>query len=302
MTRIISVCIFLLFACKTISVDTNTKQLAFDYQGHRGCRGLMPENTIPAMLKAIDLGVTTLETDVVITKDRKPILSHEPIFNHEIATKPNGQAVTEVEESSLNIYQMDYDLIKTYDVGLKPHPRFSAQQKIPAYKPLLADMIDAADTYASKLNKPLPYYNIETKSDPKTDNSYHPLPAEFVELIMGIVKQKKIEARTTIQSFDPRTLQYLHKQYPNMHTALLIEDFDKRSFVQQIDALGFLPTIYSPHYSLVTKELLTLCKARKIKVIPWTVNDLPTMQKLKNMGVDGLISDFPNLYRGLGYR
>ncbi|MBX9779178.1 MAG: glycerophosphodiester phosphodiesterase [Chitinophagaceae bacterium] len=302
MTRIISVVIFFLFACKTTFVHTNNKQPVFDYQGHRGCRGLMPENTIPAMLKAIDLGVTTLETDVVITKDRKPILSHEPIFNHEIATKPNGDPVTEQEEQSLNIYQMDYNVVRTYDVGLKPHPRFAQQQKIAVSKPLLADMIDAAEAYASKQQKALPHYNMETKSDPKTDNTHHPLPAEFVELIMQVVLNKKIEKRTTIQSFDPRTLQYLHKHYPNMQTALLIEDFDKRSLAQQLKELGFSPTIYSPHYSLVTTELLALCKARKIKVIPWTVNDLPTMQRLKDMGVDGLISDFPNLYKGIGNR
>ncbi|MFH5848935.1 PI-PLC domain-containing protein, partial [Clostridium perfringens] len=75
----------------------------------------------------------------------------------------------------MNIYQMDYDVVKTYDVGLKPHPRFAAQQKIAVSKPLLADMIDAAETYARKQKKVLPHYNIETKSDPKTDNSYHPL-------------------------------------------------------------------------------------------------------------------------------
>lgn len=302
MTRIIWISIIFLFACKTTSVQTKNELPAFDYQGHRGCRGLMPENTIPAMLKAIDLGVTTLETDVVITKDRKPILSHEPIFNHEIATKPNGEPVTEQEEQSLNIYQMDYDVVKTYDVGLKPHPRFAAQQKIAVSKPLLADMIDAAETYARIQKKALPHYNIETKSDPKTDNTYHPLPAEFVELIMQVVRSKKIEARITIQSFDPRTLQYLHEHYPNINTALLIEDFDKRSLAEQLKELGFLPTIYSPHYSLVTTELLALCKAKKIKVIPWTVNDLPTMQRLKDMGVDGLISDFPNLYKGIGMR
>ena len=181
MTRIISVVIVFLFACKTTFVHTNNKQPVFDYQGHRGCRGLMPENTIPAMLKAIDLGVTTLETDIVITKDRKPILSHEPIFNHEIATKPNGDPVTEQEEQSLNIYQMDYNVVRTYDVGLKPHPRFAQQQKIAVSKPLLADMIDAAEAYASKQQKALPHYNMETKSDPKTDNTHHPLPAEFVE-------------------------------------------------------------------------------------------------------------------------
>jgi glycerophosphoryl diester phosphodiesterase len=116
---------------------------------------------------------------------------------------------------------------------------------------------------------------------------------------MDVVKAKKIGARTTIQSFDPRTLQYLHKYYPAIHTALLIEDFDKRSVEEQIKQLGFSPTMYSPHYSLVTTELLIQCKAKGIRVIPWTVNDLPTMLRLKEMGVHGIISDYPDLYKGI---
>lgn len=297
--RLLFFSIACLLACKTTPVRTNNIYPAFDYQGHRGCRGLMPENTIPAMLKALELGVTTLETDVVITKDKLPILSHEPIFNHEIATKPSGEIVKEAEEQLLNIYQMDYATVKTFDVGLKPHPRFPQQQKIAVYKPLLADMIDAAEAYAVDNKKVLPHYNIETKSEAKTDNTYHPLPAEFVELIMDVVKAKKIGARTTIQSFDPRTLQYLHQHYPTVNTALLIEDFDKRSFEEQIKQLGFSPTIYSPHYSLVTADLVVKCKDRGIRVIPWTINDLPTMQRLKAMGVDGIISDYPDLFKSI---
>src|SRR5688500_3464035 len=139
----ILVAVFFFISCTPpVSMQTNsTKQIpAFDKQGHRGCRGLMPENTIAAMLKAIDLGVTTLETDIAITKDKQPILSHEPFFNHEITTKPDGSFVTEAEEKSLNIYKMDYEQVKSFDVGLKPHPRFPHQQKIKAIKPLLEEM------------------------------------------------------------------------------------------------------------------------------------------------------------------
>ncbi|MDP1843401.1 MAG: glycerophosphodiester phosphodiesterase family protein, partial [Sediminibacterium sp.] len=100
-------------------------------------------------------------------------------------------------------------------------------------------------------------------------------------------------------SFDIRSLQYLHKKYPSIKTAVLIEDFDKKSFTNQIEALGFTPTIYSPHYSLVTQELIEACHIKGIQVIPWTVNDLPTIQRLKKMGVDGIISDFPNLFADL---
>ena len=101
----------------------------FDKQGHRGCRGLMPENTIPGMLNAIGLGVTTLEMDISFTKDKKAILSHEPFFNHEISTKPDGSFIEEKEEKNYNIYQMTYEQVKTYDVGMKPHPRFPQQKR-----------------------------------------------------------------------------------------------------------------------------------------------------------------------------
>src|SRR5580765_2886505 len=109
--------------------EGNFQKPAFDVEGHRGCRGLMPENTIPAMLKAIDLGVTTLEMDIVITKDSQVIVSHEPFFNHEITTKPDGSFVTEGEEHSLNIYNMSYTETQQFDVGLKTHPRFPEQAK-----------------------------------------------------------------------------------------------------------------------------------------------------------------------------
>ena len=271
----------------------------FDYQGHRGCRGLMPENTIPAMLQAIDLGVTTLETDAIITKDKKVILSHEPFFNHEISTKPDDTFIAEAEEKLFNIYQMNYEDVKRYDVGLKPHPRFPNQTKLAVAKPLLSDMIDAAEKYTKAKHKQPINYNIETKSDPRTDGQFHPAPEEFVELLVAIIQAKKIVNRTTIQSFDIRTLQYLHQKYPSIKTALLIEDFDKKSFKEQLIQLGFSPTIYSPHYSLVTPTLIDDCKSNQIKIIPWTVNDIATLQQLKKMGVNGIISDFPNLFSQL---
>ncbi len=271
----------------------------FDYQGHRGCRGLMPENTIPAMLQAIDLGVTTLETDAIITKDKKVILSHEPFFNHEISIKPDGTFITEAEEKSFNIYMMNYEEVKKYDVGLKKHPRFPDQVKLAVAKPLLIDMIDAAEKYCKAKHKQPIHYNIETKSDPKTDEQFHPLPPEFVELLVAVIQSKKIVDRSTIQSFDIRTLKYLHQKYPSIKTALLVEDFDKKSFKEQLLQLGFIPTIYSPHYSLVTPSLIADCKSNQIKIIPWTVNDVATIQQMKKMGVNGIISDYPNLFSQL---
>lgn len=279
--------------------NPNAKMNKFDKEGHRGCRGLMPENTVPAFKKAIDLGVTTIEMDAVITKDKEVVISHEPFFNHEITTKPGGSFVKEEEEKLLNIYQMSYAETMKYDVGLKPHPRFPVQQKIAVHKPRLADVIDSAESYTKEKGLEPVQYNIETKSRPATDGIYHPKPAEYVELIMAVIKEKKIEKRVIIQSFDIRTLQYLHEHYPPVKTAYLLEPPATLSFAEQVKALGFIPAVYSPDYTLVTPLLVKQCKKLGIKLIPWTVDSLPKMKELKKMGVDGIISDYPNLFSKL---
>lgn len=280
-------------------VTQKTEKLAFpsfDKQGHRGCRGLMPENTIPAMMKALELGVTTLEMDAVITKDKQVILSHEPYFNHEITTKPNGGYVSEQEEKSLNIYQMSFAQTQQYDVGLKPHPRFPQQQKIKATKPLLREVIEDAEAFTRLKGRPAVFYNIETKTQPVTDNIYHPAPDEFVNQLMKVINGRNIAQRVIIQSFDFRTLKVVHKKYPNIKTAALIEGSDKRSFEEILQHLGFVPTIYSPAAELVTKELINKCHRRNVKIIPWTVNDKEAIAALKKLGVDGIISDYPDLF------
>ena len=271
----------------------------FDLQGHRGSRGLMPENTIPAMFKAIDLGVATLEMDVVFTKDNVAILSHEPFFNHEISTKPDGNSVEESEEKFLNIYKMTFAQTQKYDVGIKAHDRFPKQQKMSVTKPSLSTLIDSVENFITVTNRSKIFYNIETKTKPETDKLFHPAPAAFVDMLMKVIKQKKIEERVTIQSFDRRTLQYLHKKYPTIKTALLIEATDKNSFRKQLKDLGFIPTIYSPESALVNQNLITECHKRNIQIIPWTVNDKKEMNKFKKMGVDGIISDYPDLYSSI---
>ena len=268
----------------------------FDKQGHRGCRGLMPENTIPAMLNAIGLGVTTLEMDVCISKDKKVFLSHEAFFNHEITTKPDGGFIDEKDEKSFNMYQMNYADIIKYDVGMKPHPRFPDQQKMKAVKPLLSDLFKAVKEYMTTARRPFPLYNIETKCMPETDNKYHPEPTEFVELLMKVIKENEMEDYVIIQSFDFRTLQYLHKNYHAIKTAMLVEADSKSSFRKQIKDIGFTPTIYSPELIMVIPELIKDCHELNIKIIPWTVNEKSKIDELKKMGVDGIITDYPNLF------
>src|SRR5882757_4743001 len=194
----------LLAGCHTTK-QSSMNLPAFDKEGHRGSRGLMPENTIPAMLKGLDLGVTTLEMDAMVTKDRKVILSHDPFFNPEITTKADGSFIPPKDGKQYTIFNMTFEETQLYDVGLRPYARFPKQQRIAATKPLLSEVIANADAYALLKQRPLPFYNIETKSKLGTDGINHPAPQEYVDLLMAIIKEKKIEERTIIQSFDPRT-------------------------------------------------------------------------------------------------
>lgn len=282
---------FLLFPLILFSQD-------FDIQGHRGCRGLFPENTIEAMKKAIDLGVTTLEMDVVISKDKQVLLSHEPFLSHEICLDKNKKEIIEANEHSYNLYQMNYDEIKSCDCGSKIHPRFQAQEKLETYKPLLSDVIYFVEEYVSKLQKGDPgrkiYYNIETKSDPKGDGIFHPEPKEFVDLLVSVLKNTTISNRVYIQSFDVRTLQYLHQKYPEYKTVLLVEN--KMSIQENLKTLGFKPDVYSPEFILLNKDKVEFLHKKRIKVIPWTVNKPDDMKQVISYGVDGLISDYPNRY------
>ena len=283
---ILSVAISLFF-------NASAQKRKFDLQGKAGARGVMPENTIPGMLKALDLGVNTLEMDAVISKDKQVVLSQEPYFNNEISLMPNGKAITFKDQKNYNIYKMDYEQVKKFDVGSKVHARFPGQMKFKAYKPLLSETIDAVEAYVKEKRLARPVYNIETKTIKNGDNEFHPEPAEFIELIMEVVNAKKISKRVIIECFDMRTLQYLHEKYPKIQTSLLIDE--KEPFEDYIAQLGFKPTIYSPYSVLVGKGLVDRCHEMGIKIIPWTVNTVKDLKYLMSLGVDGVITDFPNL-------
>lgn len=271
---------------------------AFNKEGHRGTRGLMPENTIPAMYRAIDFGVNTVEVDVVYSKDMKVVISHDVYFHSDITTTPAGTELTPKQGQQLLLYTMDYDSIRKYDVGLKVHPEFPRQQKLKAYKPLLAELIDSTDHYAKSKGTTI-LYNIELKTNPANDGTKHPPVEAFVDGVMNVVKEKGIENRSYLQSFDFRPLQILHRKYPGIVTAVLISGNDKRTFAQQLSELGYTPEMYSPHYSVVTPELVNECHKRNIRIIPWTVNTLEEMKKLKALGVDGIITDYPDYFSQL---
>ncbi len=262
--------------------------------GHQGARGIMPENTVQGMLKALDLDANVLNMGVVISKDERVVLSHEPYFNNEISKRPDGKPIPFKDEKKYNMFKMDYKEIRKFDVGSKLHPRFPGQMKFKAYKPLLTEVIDSVEAYVKKNKLAKPLYNIETALIRKGDGVFQPDASVFIERIMEIIKKKKLTKRVIIQSLDIRTLQYLKEHYPGIKTSLMVDE--KVDFEDGIAALGFTPDYYSPYYVLVGKGLVDRCHAAGVKIIPWTVNTAKDMNYLINLGVDGIITDYPNQY------
>lgn len=267
----------------------------FAYEGHRGARGLYPENSIGAMKVAMDLPtVTTLEMDTHITKDKKVVVYHDDFLNPKFVTYADGQELTGEDNKGL-IYSYTYDQLQQFDLGLKGNVDFPEQKKISTKISLLADLIDESEKYASGKSKKM-FYNIETKSSEKKDNVAHPEPKEFSDLLLDVVFKKGIDKRTVIQSFDKRTIQYINKQYPTIRTSFLIDAKNTKTPDQLVEELGFKPFIISPNYKIVTKEFVESAHRLGIKVIPWTVNTKEEIEALKALKVDGIISDYPNLF------
>ncbi|WP_240676208.1 glycerophosphodiester phosphodiesterase family protein [Botryobacter ruber] len=269
---------------------------AFDMEGHRGARGLLPENTIPSMLLALDLGVTTLELDVLITKDEQVILSHDPQLNPAYEFLPAGEAVA-AANNTYTWYDLNYSDIRKFDVGSRYYEEFPEQQKLQVHKPLLSEVIDAVQAHVKERKRKPVLFNIELKSEPETDGKFHPRPEVFAQLVMDVVHEKQVQEQVIIQSFDVRIMQAVHPKYPHIKTALLVENSD--SFETNLQRLGYSPVSYNPWYKLVTPALVADCHQRGMKLITWTVNTLEEMRHLKQMGVDGIISDYPNLFRQL---
>jgi glycerophosphoryl diester phosphodiesterase len=287
-------------SCASKKPAPANNQFPFDFEAHRGGRGLMPENTIPAMKNAVDLNVTTLEMDVIISKDNKVVVSHDPFFSEAITTTPDGKHLTKKEAEEHLLYNMTYDSIKKYDVGVKPHPGFPQQRKIATYKPLLFELIDSIEAYAKNKATSM-RYNIEIKSQESTDGTRHPDPKTFSDMLIAILDSKKVVDRTIVQSFDIRPLQYIHKARPSIKLSYLVEN-TSTSLQEQLDKLGFIPNAYSPNYPMLTRDVVKQCHEKGMVVIPWTVNTIKEMNALIAMGVDGIISDYPNLFAQLHLR
>jgi glycerophosphoryl diester phosphodiesterase len=254
----------------------------------------MPENTIESMKKALDIGVDVLEIDVVISKDRLVVVSHDPYMDYQFCLKPGGDTMTPAEGRSIVLYSMPYSEIKKYDVGTKRHPHFPEQEHFRAYKPLMGELFDSTDAYARRKGIPLPRYNIEIKSNPKTDGFHQPAPEEFVKLVLDVCRSKNVMKRMNIQSFDARPLQVIRRIDPEVQLAYLVSN--TKTVEENLETLGFTPEIYSPNHAGVNKNVIKECHDRGMKVIPWTVNSRNRIKELIVMGADGIITDYPNYF------
>ena len=290
--------ITLFVSCKTLSPGEVVTQKfpSFLVEGHRGARGEMPENTIPAMIKAVDDGANTLELDVQISKDDKVVVAHDPFINRGFSLMPNGDEIKEEDAQKYLLYQMNYNRIKEFDVGTKVNKRFPKQKSMKAHIPLLADLIEAVEKYTESNNIPGVIYNVEIKSNPRKDGTYQPAPRKFVRLVMDVLQNKNINERFYIQSFDVRQIQRVRERYPNVPVGFLTGDKNV-TFEENIAKSGFVPEIYSPHFSLASRDLIKKCHDRNIKFIPWTVNTREEIERLKKMNVDGIITDFPHFLK-----
>ena len=285
----------LLFSCTASNTHRSKRQ--FDKQAHRGGRGLMPENTIASEKNAINFDCT-MELDLQMSKDKKIVVSHDSYFSSDFCLTPEGDSMTKKDGRSRLIFDMPYDSVAKYDVGMKPYPAFPRQQKIHAIKPLLSVLIDSVEAYAKEKNH-VNHYNIEIKSSPENDGKTYSTLEEYIDLAMKIIIDKGIAPRTMMQSFDVRALRIIHEKYPKIQTSFLVEENNKKTADGYIKELGFKPGVFSPEFSLVTPELVKEFHKKNVLVIPWTPDRLEEIQKLKDMGVDGAITDYPDLYSQL---
>ncbi|TKC07303.1 glycerophosphodiester phosphodiesterase family protein [Pedobacter frigoris] len=268
---------------------------AFSAEAHRGGRGLMPENTIIAMIDAMKYpSITTLEMDTHITKDNQVVVTHDDYLSPGFMLTPEGKEIPASDAKKYAVFQMNYDLLKTFDIGTKVNSSFTLQKKTKTYIPLLSDLIDSVQQHIKLKNKKQFFYNIETKCDAKGDGIANPSPEVFVKLLMDVIEQKKITPYVVIQSFDKRTIQIINRKYPKVKTSFLISN--KKSYEENIADLGYKPFIYSPEWKLVDANLINKAHADGVKVIPWTVNTKEDINHLKSLKVDGIISDYPNLF------
>lgn len=264
----------------------------FTIEGHRGARGWVPENTIPSFIKAFDQGADTVELDIVISGDGKVVVSHDPWFPAAISLDPKGERIAPDKEKSYNHYKMKYSEIRKFDVGSLGNKDFPQQVKMKAHKPLLSEVFREIKKYAR--NKKLAYFriNVEIKASPAWDGVYMPVPEVVAKLVNDEIVKAKMQENVIVQSFDERQLQQLRRMDVPYPMAYLVGNKDGAA--KNLEKLGFTPDTYAPHFSLLNDADVEILKSRGIKIVPWTVNEITDMEKLKKWKLDGVITDYPD--------
>jgi glycerophosphoryl diester phosphodiesterase len=292
---------------------------AFDLQGHRGARGLAPENTIEAFTTALGIGVTTLEFDLGMTRDGVLVVHHDERLNPNTTRDANGQFLSQPGPA---IHALTLAQVKSYDVGrLKPGTayaaRFAEQRPADGARiPALTEVFDLVRRAGAGHVR----FNIETKITP-TSGTDVPPPETFAEAVANAIRTAGLTARAAVQSFDWRTLIVLHRIAPEIERVCLTTEQGGDDTIQRgkpgpspwtagldiDDHGGSVPRlvaaancgVWSPYYRDVTREAVAEAKALPLKVIPWTVNERADMERLIALGVDGIISDYPDRLRAV---
>jgi glycerophosphoryl diester phosphodiesterase len=282
---------------------------AFDLQGHRGARGLAPENTLAAFRTALDLGVTTLETDLAVTKDDVLVISHDPLLNPDLVRGPDGKWI----DAGPPIRSLTVAELKRYDIGrLNPAAKYA--QQFPEQKPVDGERFPTLAEFFAAAG-PDVRFNIEIKTDPtKPDLTVD--PNRFAQLAVDAIRLGKASGRSTIQSFDWRGLIEARRLAPEIATGCLSIESNGMDTVGRASGQpspwlagldltahgGSVPrlasqagcAVWSPFWRNVTAENVKEAQALGLKVVPWTVNNPTEMTRLIDIGVDGLITDYPD--------
>lgn len=264
-----------------------------EVHGHRGCRGLRPENTLPAFLYALELGVDVLELDVVISSDQQVVVAHEPWLSARLGTGPNGESINPQQERAYNLYQMPYATIRRCVVGELPLAAFPKQLPVATYRPLLRDVLQAVESACRLAGRPSVGYAVEVKSSPAGDNIFHPTPLPFVELVLAELQAAGVAARTTLLSFDLRILQAARTQAPNQALCLLNENLTPAAVL--FEELGFVPDTYGPDFELLSTETVQALQAAYpgLRLVPWTLNSPANFALALEWGLTGITTDYP---------
>ncbi|PAU92747.1 glycerophosphodiester phosphodiesterase [Aliifodinibius salipaludis] len=268
--------------------------------GHRGATGLAPENTISGFKKALDYNVDAIELDVVISGDDRVVVSHEPWFRHDICLTPEGDSISADSQKDHLIYKMEYDQIAEYDCGSVQRKGYPDQENQPLAKPLLTEVIREVEDHIDENNLKRIGYKVEIKSKSAwyEDNEIQPTPEQAAELVHEVLVEKGIIDRVDIFAFNPRILDKFEEIDSSIPRVFLIPK-SKTDVGKNLSALNSLPDIYATNYEIVDSSLVEQIHNKDMQLYAWTVNTYEDMVELVNVGVDGIISDYPNYYKKL---